>query len=133
MLREEDALVQEDAGSVTSLMSTHVVETHWRGRIGKGVMDRAYEDMTRMLRSHTVHYWLADTKDVSGYSADIRTPATALLRALKEHGVREVISIVPSGPVRMLSTALALAVGFKLKMFATRDEALDYVRAKDSM
>lgn len=124
----ERAVESLESQAETIWLDDQVIQTKWRGLVNGALMHRALADMEILLQSRQARYWYCDTSQVTNYSVDIRKPATELMSLVKARGCQEVVSIVKSAPIRMLSMSLSFVVGIRVKVVASTQEAQDYLK-----
>jgi len=113
-----------------SWFAPDIIQTRWSGRVNGELMRETLSQMKRELETKTVKYWYCDTTGVTNYSVDIRKSSTELLSYVKSRGCEEIVSVVSSAAIRMLSMSLSFVVALRVKVVATAQEAREYLTAQ---
>ncbi len=104
-----------------------IVETVYSGRIiFDGALDR---DLQRYLREYPGMCWLVDATRVTGIDPRRRESAGDTIGIFRRGGGRAIAAAIPLAPVRMVASALAFGFDLPLNIFASRAEALAYLRS----
>jgi hypothetical protein len=123
--------VKEPSGHTTSSwLNKDVIQTVWHGRIDAPTMVNLLEDLRRMIGTQRPVFWYSNTAGVTNYAVDIRKPSIDLLNFLKQQGCEEIVGIVDSPAIRMLSMSLSFVVGLRVKVFPNAEEAKRYLDAQ---
>ncbi len=114
-----------------ALTGDDTVELRWVGFISKGTVGTKPDELDSFLDKCPVEaaprYALFDATRVTGWTADSREPGGAILMRLKKRGVTRTCVITENSAIRMIGSAVALAVGLSIRFFETRTMALDEV------
>lgn len=118
----------EPAGTiVTRHLEGNIVETKLDGVIA---FDSALnEDLSRLLQKYPGADWLYDASGATGIDAGRRDNAGNTISLFRKLGGGHIAAVVASGPIRMVAAALSFGFDLRLKIFATREEALAHLRA----
>lgn len=106
-----------------------IVETVYQGKIETVMIEQVQRDLLPLLRSLGGADWLVDTSGITQLKPAPSAATSGFFKAFRAAGGRRVAAVVTSGGVRMIASALAFAMAQDLKVFATREEALRYLRA----
>lgn len=107
-----------------------IVETVYQGKIETVMIEQVQRDLLPLLRSLGGGAdWLVDTSGITQLKPAPSAATSGFFKAFRAAGGRRVAAVVTSGGVRMIASALAFAMAQDLKVFATREEALRYLRA----
>lgn len=101
-----------------------VVELKWSGFISKATVGHVPGELVRWLGDRRPPFALFDATGVTSFSADSREPGGAILEELKTRGVHRAYVVTSSSAVRMIGSAVALAVGLRICFYESRDIAL---------
>jgi len=121
---------QPDGATVTRWFDSRTIEVAFQGQISSGLIDQLIRDFISLTVDRAPRYALFDTENATGITANARANASRFLAQFKMRGGREIVAIVNVLSLRMLGQALTFASGVPLKMFATREQALNYIVAK---
>lgn len=105
-----------------------IVETAYHGKILPEHLDEIRAALDVEFRKIGGGDWLLDTTKASGLRAAPSEASTAFFDSFRRAGGRRIAAVVGSSPLRMLGSAVAFATGHDIKLFATREEALKYLR-----
>lgn len=109
------------------LSAADVVELRWLGYISKGTIGAKPDELDAFLGTASPRFALFDATGVTGFSADSREPGGNILSRLKKRGVSRTCVVTESGAIRMIGSAVALAVGLSIRFFETRALALEEI------
>jgi hypothetical protein len=116
-------------GSVsTRRLQGTIVETTYRGRITAEMADQVRRDVAPHLESTRGMDWLVDLSHATSFEPAPRESTMGVVEAFQRNGGRRIAAVVPGTGIRMVAVALVFATGLPAKVFATREEALDYLR-----
>jgi hypothetical protein len=116
-------------GSVsTRRLKGTMVETTYRGRITAEMADQVRRDILPLLESIKGMDWLIDATHATTFETAPRESTMGVVEAFQRHGGRRIAAVVPRTGIRMVVAALVFATGLPIKVFASRDEALDHLR-----
>jgi hypothetical protein len=110
-----------------ALAADDIVELRWRGFISKGTVGTKPDELDAFLGASSPRFALFDASGVTGFSADSREPGGAILTRLKKRGVSRTCVVTQNGAIRMIGSAVALAVGLSIRFFETRALALEEI------
>jgi hypothetical protein len=117
-------LPRPPSGEMTALIvDDDILSVSFSGQIDDGVVRQALVRVGELLTGRRVRAMLCDTLGVTGIDASAREPGREFLALVKRHGVLQSFCALDSTPVRMLSVALGLAIGVRIRFFSTVDEA----------
>lgn len=127
MAKSTTAKSPEPSGSITTRhLEKNIVETRYDGQI---VLDgQLGEDLTVYLRKYPGMDWLVDATNATGIDASRRDNAGNVIQLFRKMGGGSIAAVIASGPIRMVAAALSFGFDLRLKIFATRDEALAHLR-----
>ena len=112
---------------ITQHLEGKIVESRYVGPIVfDGTLDR---DLEVMLRRYPGMHWLVDASGATGIDAGRRDFAGNTIQMFRQMGGGSMAAIVPSGPIRMVASALSFGFDLRLKIFATREEGLSFLRS----
>lgn len=118
-------------GTVTTRwLDSKTMEITYAGQLTPPLIDLMFRDFWDVAGGRTPMYALFDTSQMRGFSANIRSTALRFMSEFKMRGGREILGIVPLGTMRMFGQAAAFATGISLRLFAKREEAIQYVVSK---
>lgn len=117
----------EPNGSITTRhLEKNIVETRYEGVI---VLDGALNgELAGYLKKYPGMDWLVDASGATGIDASRRDNAGNTIQLFREMGGGSIAAVISSGPIRMVAAALSFGFDLRLKIFATRDEALAHLR-----
>ncbi len=95
----------------------------FEGHVTGSQVSSLAERVRQVVDDRHPHRCLIDTTTVSGFSPDVRSPGRDFLNLLRELGVKHTVAAVPNPMVRMMGSAIALGVGFPLKLVNSVAEA----------
>ena len=121
---------QPDGATVTRWLDSRTVEVTFKGQITSQLIDQLIKDFIALTSERSPRYALFDTETATGITANARPNASRFLSEFKLRGGREIVAIVNVLSLRMLGQAITFAAGVPLKMFATREQALNYIISK---
>lgn len=121
---------QPDGATVTRWFDSRTIEVSFQGQISSALVDQLIKDFISLTGDRAPRYALFDTEGATGITANARANAARFLVQFKVRGGREIVAIVNVLSLRMLGQAITFASGVPLKMFATREQALNYIVAK---
>ena len=105
-----------------------IVETVYQGKVETEMVEQVQRELLPLVRSLGGADWLVDTTGVTRLKPAPPSATSGFFKAFRAAGGRRVAAVVTSSGVRMIASALAFALAQDLKVFATRDEALRYLR-----
>jgi hypothetical protein len=111
-----------------------VIELVWSGYMNLAAMETYPTELRRMLIGRNLAYALFDASAVTGFAADSRGPGGELLAECKRKGAKRTFVVTQSSPIRMIGSAVAVAVGLSIRFHETRQGALNAIadmRAKN--
>lgn len=112
---------------ITAHLEGKIVESRYVGPIVfDGTLDR---DLARMLELHPGMHWLIDASGATGIDPTRREMAGNTIKLFRDGGGGSMAAVIPSGPIRMVASALSFGFDLRLRIFAKRDEALAYLRS----
>jgi hypothetical protein len=114
-------------GSITFQLHGDVLELTWSGFISEETVGGSPREMKSFLGSVQPAYAIFDATAVTSYSGDSRVPGGAILTELRRRGVKKTIVVTNSGAIRMIGSAVAVAVGLQLRFVETRVEAANAI------
>jgi hypothetical protein len=119
--------LRRGVGVVTRHLEGKIVESRYLGPIVfDGQLDR---DLSKMLAAHRGMHWLIDASGATGIDPSRREYAGNTIQLFRDGGGGSMAAVVPSGPIRMVASALSFGFDLRLRLFAEREEALAYLRA----
>jgi hypothetical protein len=120
--------VDEPAGSITTRhLEKNIVETVYDGLI---VFDGSLnDDLTMYLKKYPGMDWLVDATGATGIDASRRDNAGNVIQLFRKMGGGSIAAVIASGPIRMVAAALSFGFDLRLRIFATREEALAHLRS----
>lgn len=133
MGQREPAAATEATGHIAFTITGHVVELIWTGFIADAGIASVPEQLEKELVGKEVRYAIFDARPVTDYAADSRLSGGAILGVLKAAGVKRTWVITESGSIRMIGSAVALAVGLSMRFVATREEAISGIDELDEV
>jgi hypothetical protein len=111
---------------VTRHLEGNIVETRYDGNI---VFDGSLNvELARFLEQYPGMHWLVDASGATGIDPNRRDNAGNTIQLFRKMGGGSIAAVIPSGPIRMVAAALSFGFDLKLKIFATRQEALTHLR-----
>jgi hypothetical protein len=111
---------------ITQHLEGKIVESRYVGAIiFDGTLDR---DLEVFLRKFPGMHWLVDASGATGIDAGRRDFAGDTIQLFRRLGGGSIAAVIPSGPIRMVASALSFGFDLKLKIFAAREEALTHLR-----
>lgn len=118
-------------GSVTTRwLDSKTMEVTYIGQLSQALFDLMVRDFWDIAGPRTPHYALFDGSQVKGFSAGIRHNVLRFLSEFKARGGRELLGVTPLGALRMFGQAMTFSSGIQLRLFAKREEAIQYVVSK---
>lgn len=125
-MKQKKALAEPEGSITTRHLEGNIIESVYEGRI---VFDGALNrDLARYLREYPGMDWLVDATGATGIDPRRRDAAGNTIELFRKGGGRAIAAAIGSGPIRMVASALAFGFDLPLKVFASRQEALDYLR-----
>jgi hypothetical protein len=122
---------KEPVGEVTTRhLEGSIVETTYRGACTRALVQSVLDVTPEVMHAVPGAHWLLDVTAVTTTEAAARIPGSELIKIFRERGGNEFAVAMTSPGLRMLMSAVGFATGVPLKMFATRDEALVYLRSR---
>lgn len=121
--------VEDESFCRTRHLEGSIVETVYQGKVETAMVEQVQRDLLPLVRSMGGADWLVDTTGVTHLKPAPPSATSGFFAAFRAAGGRRVAAVVTSSGVRMIASALAFALAQDLKVFATRDEALRYLRA----
>ncbi len=132
MFQTRTTKTTDPVGEVTTLhLEGSIVETTYRGVATRQLVQSVLDITPELLDQVPRASWLLDLTQVKSTDSHARIPGAELLKIFRDRGGREFALAVESSGLRMLLSAVGFATGMPIKMFATRDEALAYLRARE--
>ncbi|MBL8683750.1 MAG: hypothetical protein JNK05_31550 [Myxococcales bacterium] len=120
---------QKQGWTETKIVEGKIVETAYFGKILPSHLDEVRIALEAALRKSGGGDWLVDTTKASGFRPAASESSSAFFDAFRRLGGKRIAVAVSSAPLRMLGSALAFASGQDIKLFASRDEALQFLRS----
>jgi hypothetical protein len=121
---------QPNGATVTRWFDNRTIEVRFEGVITPPLVEQLVKDFVSLTVERKPRFVLFDAEAATGFNAAARTTAMRFLTEFKVRGGREIVAIVNQIYLRMLGQALTFGAGLPLKMFATRDQAQNYLVAK---
>ncbi len=111
-------------------LDEQTVAIDWFGKIDENKCHHALSGLRRLLAERKPRYFFSDTSHATHYVPAVRRGATDILRQLREVGVREMVTVSSSPPIRIFAAAVAHVTGLTLKTFVQRHEAIGMLQAR---
>jgi hypothetical protein len=100
------------------------LEVRFPAYVDASCLAKVIREVRALVGARQLDGALLDASRVERYSADVRGPSRELLDFLRQHGVRRPIAVSSRGAVRMIGSAIALAVGIPIVFVETRSGAV---------
>jgi len=120
----------EDGACEVVRIDDDTIELQWRGYVTAPIVEHGRAELARLSQSSPPRFVLHDTLQVTGYDGEVRGPGKQLLLDFRQRGGVLMVAAVESVLIRMLATALGLAAGVPMRLYATRAEALVALRQR---
>lgn len=108
------------------LYDADTIETVGIGYVTGAVLARTRAALTQTVGTRRIRYWLANSTEVTGFSADVGSEGAGLLSDFKSLGGVEIVATLPNPAVRMIVVAVTFAAGVPVKVFAAHAESERY-------
>jgi hypothetical protein len=120
--------IDSDNWCRTRHLEGRIFETVYHGKLMPEMVDQVRRELEALLRQHGGGDWLIDTVGVTGLRPAPSVSTSGFFEAFRAAGGRRIAAVIVSGPVRMIASALSFAAAQDLRVFASREEALRYLR-----
>jgi hypothetical protein len=129
MLTTKTTTQEQPWGQVTTRhLEGAIVETVYTGHCSRFLVQSVLDITPEVLREVPGTCWLVELGGATTIDADARAPGPEILKHFKEHGGQLFAVVTTRAALRFIFSAVALAVGLPVKMFAGRDDALAFLR-----
>jgi hypothetical protein len=129
MLTTRTTTQEHPWGQVTTRhLEGAIVETVYTGHCSRFLVQSVLDITPEVLREVPGTSWLVELSGATTVEADARAPGPGILKHFKDHGGHLFAVVTTRSALRFIFSAVALAVGLPVKMFASREEALEFLR-----
>lgn len=113
-----------------SWLNANTLNIEWLANGDRETVEFAHRRTEKLLDGRQLRFCISDTRRVSGFSPSVRQPAHEYLKFLKSHGLEEFIVVTNIPGLRMLAFALGVALGVKMTICGSMNEAERIVSSK---
>lgn len=125
----KESLSAGSEGTVTTKrLEGRIIETVYIGKMSPQMLDEVHDDLARFLQDIKKMDWLIDASRATSMVRSPRDTTSRVVDMFRVQGGNRIAAVVPSGPLRMMASAMSFAFGLPVRTFATRAEALAYLR-----
>ncbi len=106
-----------------------IVESTYQGYCSQELVKAVGDILPQITSAVPKTLWMVDLGSVTGYDSQARIPGKALMQNFRARGGRQFAFIMSNPRLGFIISAVAFAVGFPIKVFKSRDEALAHFRS----
>lgn len=116
--------------ATTRHVEGRIVDTTYHGYCSRALVQSVLDYTPDVLSKVPGTCWLLDMGEVTAFDSECRVPGSEILNLFRDGGGDRFAVVVTSGMLRMTLAAVAFASRLPIKLFASRSEALAYLRSR---